>query len=85
MRWLLGTTLALLLLLVLEWRTGWPLYWSLAGLSGDDTAYDLLSANLEKYLQFYAHKCDDGVCLTHEDWACGFTINSSKFSSEQFY
>ena len=89
MRWLWGTTFILLFLLLTDWSDGWRgsqfLYWSFAGLTGNDTAYDYLSANVDKQVQFQGVMCNDGVCLTHADWACGFTIDSlSSEYSEQY-
>lgn len=48
---------------------------SLFGLSGDNTAYDFLSAPESRSAAFVMRLCDGGVCLNESDWRCGFENN----------
>jgi hypothetical protein len=74
--------LAILLVIgeaLLDWPVTTTTYWKFFGLSGDNTAYDYLSASKRKRQEFAYRKCNDGVCLSDSDWDCGFTTDTAEY------
>jgi hypothetical protein len=47
----------------------------LFGLSGDNMAYDFISAPISRRVDFGIALCNLGVCLNEQDWRCGFENN----------
>jgi hypothetical protein len=58
-------------------------YWKVFGLSENSTAYDYNSAPTWKARTFEERMCNDGVCLTKQDWACGFSVELSDDESSE--
>jgi hypothetical protein len=54
----------------------------LFGLSGDNTAYDFMSAPDSRGVAFVMKLCDSGVCLYESDWTCGFENNDDESKVE---
>jgi len=48
------------------------------GLSGDNTAYDYMSAPISRAVNWEMHTCDAGECLYRSDWLCGFENNDDE-------
>ena len=47
----------------------------LFGLSGDNTAYDFMSAPIKREVEWETEMCNDGEFLNRIDWICGFENN----------
>jgi hypothetical protein len=47
----------------------------LFGLSGDNIAYNFMSAPVSRRVEFEMNLCNSGACLNESDWKCGFENN----------
>ncbi len=45
------------------------------GLGPANTVYDFQTASHSAQTHFLVHKCDNGVCESLKDWACGFEVD----------
>lgn len=43
-------------------------------LSGEDTILDYQNSSIKDSVKWISQMCDDGKCLDHRDWMCGFEI-----------
>jgi hypothetical protein len=47
----------------------------LFGLTGDNTAYDYMTAPIDQAVKWLMRVCSNGECLRDVDWDCGFENN----------
>lgn len=64
--WAMIGAVALAVIIARDWFYSNPI------LTGQSTAYDYMTASMDRAIEWDAAMCNGGVCLLESDWKCGF-------------